>query len=391
MIFGTYITPLQGILIGAGVLCTLVAIGIFLMKIIPVARRRALGDRAADEPLPAKSPGASIIVYSVDGSERLETLLPALLGQKYNGEFEVIVVNEGDTQHVRDVVEPLQITHRNLYLTHTPDGARNLSRKKLSITLGIKAARYDITVLTGADAIIDSPAWLSLMMRNFTDGTDIVLGYAAPAPYDDRRAGCRTRSFDFVADSLEWLSAAVTGHPWRGTGYNIAYRRSTFFAAKGFSDHLNLRDGDDDIFVSRIATGENTAVELSLESIVEIPGENAPCAARQRISRRRFTESFIHHRHRMLLRTAGWLYLGGICAPSAAAAIAPYSPAVWTAAGVAAALWYGGGMVWIKARKALCGRRLLLTLPLLLATRPIRLMWRRIYALTHRSKRYTWE
>ena len=51
------------------------------------------------------------------------------------------MVNEGESAAVTDVVSTMQLTHRNLYLTCTPDGVRNLSRKKLAITLGIKATR----------------------------------------------------------------------------------------------------------------------------------------------------------------------------------------------------------------------------------------------------------
>ena len=58
------------------------------------------------------------------------------------------MVNEGESADVRDAVSMLRASHPNLYLTFTPEGVVNLSRKKLGITLGIKAARYDIAVLT---------------------------------------------------------------------------------------------------------------------------------------------------------------------------------------------------------------------------------------------------
>ncbi|MDE6289050.1 MAG: glycosyltransferase, partial [Muribaculaceae bacterium] len=225
------------------------------MKVRPVTRCRARCDKAASETAPMACVGASIIVYSVDEQDSLARLLPQLLAQDYDGEFEVIVVNEGDSAGVRDVVETLQTTHRNLYLTHTPDGARNLSRKKLALTLGIKAARYPVAVLTGATAILPGNRWLRAMMSHFSDSnhTGVVLGYACADPYEDTALGARTRSFDFVADSVMWLSDALKGRPWRGTEYNLAYRRELFFSSKGFSSNLNLRYGDDDIFVSRIA------------------------------------------------------------------------------------------------------------------------------------------
>lgn len=395
MIFGLDIIPVQAVLLEISLAATLVSLGVFLLKIMPVSRRRARCDEDAARAtaLRASREGASIIVYSVDEASRLEELLPQLLAQQYDAEYEVIVVNEGDSLQVTQLVADMQLQHRNLYLTHTPDGARNLSRKKLALTLGIKAARYPVVVLTAADAVIDSPHWLALMMSNFSPDShiEVVLGYACAAPYDDRAFGSRTRSFDFVADSAMWIADALAGHPWRGTEFNLAYRRELFFRSKGFSSNLNLRDGDDDIFISRVATASNTAVELAMESIVEVPGYNSPASARRRDIRRRFTRRFIRRRPRFLARLGWSCYTIALLLPLAAIAIPPYTPAS-IAAGVAVlCCWYPAGLVWRRAMTALCGRRLLFTLPFLAATRVPRQMLRCVFSRFRHAKRYTWE
>ena len=71
-------------------------------------------------------------------------------------------------------------------------------------------------VLTTAGSEIDSPLWLRSMTRHFSSdtSTEVVLGFAAAPPYDDRAMGARARSFDFVADSAAWVSplyAAIPG------------------------------------------------------------------------------------------------------------------------------------------------------------------------------------
>lgn len=384
---------IQSLLLGLSLLLTLVALTVFMLKVRPVTRCRARCDKAATEPAPMACVGASIIVYSVDEQDSLARLLPQLLGQDYDGEFEVIVVNEGDSVGVRDVVETLQTTHRNLYLTHTPDGARNLSRKKLALTLGIKAARYPVAVLTGATAILPGNRWLRAMMSHFSDSnhTGVVLGYACADPYEDTAVGARTRSFDFVADSVMWISDALKGRPWRGTEYNLAYRRELFFRSKGFSSNLNLRYGDDDIFVSRIATDANTAVELAEESIVEVPGAATRRASRERAARRRFTERFITRRPRLLATIGWWSYALALLCALAVAAFPPFS--LFTALAEAACLvvWFITGLTWRGAMTALRGRRLFLTLPFMAFSRPFRMILRTFYAQTHRGKRYTWE
>lgn len=388
------ITAMQTLLIAVSVVCSVIALLVFFVKTQPVVRCRKVCDRRADDPAEAREcPGVSVIVYSVDEPDRLQELLPMLLDQEYDGEYEVIVVNEGDSLRVRDVIEAMNTVHHNLYLTHTPDGARNLSRKKLALTLGIKAARYPVIAVTTADATIPSRRWLALMTEPM--GTDsrreVVLGYSTAPADDDNAPGARMRAFDNLADSTMWLSDALYGHPWRGTGQNLVYRRDLFFRSKGFSSHLNLRHGDDDIFVSRIATADNCAVQLAGESIVTVAGDNCPSAARLRQRRRRFTRRFISRRPRIVAQLGWWSYLTALAAAVAAAALPPYSTGAFIGAGIALTVWLPVSLVWRRAARALDSRMLLLTLPWLAATRPLRAIIQACMARLRHGKRYTWE
>jgi hypothetical protein len=56
---------------------------------------------------------------------------------------------------------------------------------------------------------------------------------------------------------------AIRGIPYMGVGRNLAYRRSLFFANKGYGAHNQLASGDDDLIVNGNATSDNTAVEFS--------------------------------------------------------------------------------------------------------------------------------
>jgi poly-beta-1,6-N-acetyl-D-glucosamine synthase len=66
--------------------------------------------------------------------------------------------------------------------------------------------------------------------------------------------------------ALQYLSFAVSGFPYMGVGRNIAYRKSFFNSTSGFTSHLHLFSGDDDLFVNENAGKQNTAVEFSQES-----------------------------------------------------------------------------------------------------------------------------
>lgn len=387
-------TPAALWLLFACFVCVLLLAAIYFFRVRNVVRYR----RAADSERPDKADAdylpASVVIYSQGDAENLTALLESVLGQDYPAAFEVIVVNEGESADVRDAVSMLRASHSNLYLTFTPEGVVNLSRKKLALTLGVKAARYDIVVLTTTAAVIESPLWLRRMMSRFDrDGkTEVVLGFSYVDPEEDEAFGRRKRAFDYVADSVRWLAVAVAGKPFRGTEYNIAYRKEAFMRNKGFARTLNLHYGDDDIFVSEIARKGNTEVELSEDSIVRLRHGNHPRIFGERVLRRLFTESFIRRRPRVLMPLVGWLQALGVLTGVGAAVIdwPNMQPAI-VAAVLIIIMAVLDIVVWRKAMIALKSRRLFLTLPWLSATYPLRRFGRRIRSRLGKQKKYTWD
>lgn len=183
--------------------------------------RRVTADSGRDDSVAADYvfPPMSVIVYSEDDAANLEVLLPQILDQDYPSPFEVIVVNDGAMDSTKDVIARLEQRYSNLYMTFTPQESRSLSRKKLAVTLGIKAAKYNVLLHTVGACQVPSDKWLRNMARHFDAHTDIVLGYAAPSEQEGiSHAWKRLHSFDQVRSAVEWLSWAIAGRPYRGTG-----------------------------------------------------------------------------------------------------------------------------------------------------------------------------
>lgn len=386
--------PLDGLISLAVALAALIALSlIYALRVNKVASAALRAGSLMPEKDDAEYEPVSVVVYSQADADALSELLPVLLSQDYPSPFEVVVVNEGESADVRDAVSLLRMSNPNLYLTFTPDGVRSLSRKKLALTLGVKAARYDVLVFVTTATVIGSDKWLSSMTSKFsrTSAVEVVLGYAAPVPGEDDAFGRRCRSFDYVADSVRWIAPALAGHPFRGTEFNLAYRKKVFLKNNGFARSLNLHSGDDDIFISEIAGAHNTAVELSLDSIVGIRHGNAPRVFRERVLRRCFTESFIRRRPRFLMPLTGWLQ----CVVAAAvvyAAIVSYPSVVALSAGavlmlatIAADIY-----VWRRVMKALRMDPLMLSLPWLSVSYPVRRFVRKLYSRFSHQKKYTW-
>lgn len=375
-------------------LCILLLAAIYFFRVRSVVKFRNKADTERPDIADSDYLPASVVVYSQGNADMLGELLKSLLSQNYPAAYEVIVVNDGESADVRDTVSMLRATHPNLYLTFTPEGVVNLSRKKLALTLGVKAARYDVVVLTTPAVEIRSDHWLRRIMGNFDkEGkTEVVLGFACIDPAEDEGLGCRRRAFDYVVDSCRWLGVAIAGKPFRGTEYNLAYRKVAFMRNKGFAQTLNLHSGDDDIFISEIAHRGNTVVELSDESIVRLRHGNHPRFFMERVLRRLFTERFIRRRPRLLTVLTGLLQLAAIGSGVAAAVIS--FPNMQPAAIAAVLVLFMLGLdiyIWRSAARALKSRMLLFTIPWLSITYPFRHTLRRVRSRFGRLKKYTWD
>lgn len=394
MYFSINILQLTIWLLAASLLCLIFTAVFYALRVRTVVQYRRKSDTERAEKPNSEYIPVSVVIYSQADAENLEEILRSVLTQDYPAAYEVIVVNEGEVTDVRDTVSMFRSKYPNLYLTYTPDGVVNLSRKKLALTLGIKAARYDVVILTTTAAIIPSPLWLRRMAHRFdnTSPTEVVLGFASinnPGEYTEP-AG-RAQTFDFTAGSIRWLAAALSGHPFRGTEYNLAYRRSLFLKNKGFARSLNLHFGDDDIFISEIADRTNTAVELSDDSIVTVRHGNNPRLFRESEVRHISTEQFIHRRPRILFPLSYILQPIAIAAAIVAACISLPNllPAI-VAALIIIAFMVFDITTWHAAAKALKMRNLLLSLPWLVWTHPIRRALAHARASIVKQKKYTW-
>lgn len=252
-------------------------------------------------------PPASVVVYvRPDDAEGLRRLLPVLVGQDYP-DYEIIVVSDGASDEICDIVSYYQGLCKNLYQTYVPESVYNVSRKKLGVTLGIKAAKYDVVVMTEACCCPTGEKWLQTIGRNFVEGVDVVLGYVRMSPAaKGKDSGYRI--FDRVVFALRYMSYAVLRHPYMGVGCNLAYRKSVFFANKGFSSTLNLHFGDDDLFVNEVATRNNTRVEISPDSlIVAYSADNCQTWDDMKL-RYDFTAKYLHTSSKLVFCIESWLH-----------------------------------------------------------------------------------
>ena len=204
-------------------------------------------------------PPVSVIICAQNEADNLAKYLPKVLEQKYDGGFQVIVVNDGSTDESSELLEKLSKQYDNLYATFLPMDAKYTSRKKMCLTVAIKAAKYEHLLFLDADCEPSSDKWIAEMMNNYVNGTDIVLGYSKRETKNNFLG--RLIRYDSVTNAMHFMGMAFRGDAYRGTGRNLSYKKSLFFNGKGFSNHLNLIAGEDSLFIQDVATKKNVRCE----------------------------------------------------------------------------------------------------------------------------------
>ena len=214
-------------------------------------------------------PGVSVIVCARNEETNLQDYLHTLLNQDYPT-FEVIVVDDGSEDNTHTILEQYSQQSHRLYHTFVPYGARVISSKKLALTIGIKAAHYNYILLTDADCRPESRNWIREMVNGFhKEETEIVLGFG---PYFEKKGVLnKLICYDTLFSGLQYMGMAKSGHPYMGVGRNLAYRKDTFFANKGFQGLLCERAGDDDLLINKIANGNNTNVICNPDALTWSP------------------------------------------------------------------------------------------------------------------------
>ena len=123
----------------------LVIIGVaFIHQIYFYLRYLRLGGKVTSKAdSDVQLPAVSVIVCAHNEYDNLQDYLSILLEQDYPC-YEVIVVDDSSEDGSDLLLERWSRQYGNLYHTFVPRGARVLSNKKLALTIGIKAAHYEI-------------------------------------------------------------------------------------------------------------------------------------------------------------------------------------------------------------------------------------------------------
>ena len=214
-----------------------------------------------------ESPGISIIITAKNEADNLLANLTLILEQDYPN-YQVVVVNNSSTDSTDDVLNELRSRYPSkLYTTYIPIDSETVNDKKLALTVGIKAAKHDILLFTEADTKPLTNKWVNEYAKEFAKGKDVVLG--ACQLKVGKGLFKKLIQYSNLMFGIKYLGMALIRKPYMGIERNMAYKKNLFFENKGFSSILNIEYGEDNLFINRIATRDNTSVVISPDSMVE--------------------------------------------------------------------------------------------------------------------------
>jgi len=207
----------------------------------------------------------SIVVCARDAYEQLTELIPMLLGQDYP-QFEVVVVNDCSDDETEEYLKDLERREPRIKPVQLRQHLNFFNGKKFPLSMGIKSASYDLMVLTDFDCMPTSEQWLRSVVSCYDYDTEVVIGYARLR--DTGGLLNRLMRFENLQNGMMYLSSALAGKPYMGVGKNLSYRQRLFFENKGFTSHYGKNAGEDDLFISQVATKKNTKVQVDDENTI---------------------------------------------------------------------------------------------------------------------------
>lgn len=262
----------------------------------------------------------SVVLAARNEAENLQKFLPLLLGQDYP-DFEVVVVNHCSFDETADVLKDFQTKYERLKVVSIEEQEKYPTGKKFALTLGIKAAKNNILLLTDADCYPATNQWIRLMQRNYVDKTEIVLGFGA-VEYEPTLLNFFVQ-YDTVRTALEYLGRAIIHEPYIGIGRNLSYLRTLFFFHKGYVSHIKHPSGDDSLFINQAANKSNTRVCIEKDSFMYTTPKKTWREWQRQKSRHQSSGRFLKVKHLNGLVFSSLIHL--LYVPTVALAVFAYS------------------------------------------------------------------
>jgi glycosyltransferase involved in cell wall biosynthesis len=235
---------------------------VFLRYIIKLLAHKAENQTLDSQP-------ASVVICAHNEIANLKKHLPGVLAQSHP-QHEVIIVDDRSHDESYEWLLEQKATYPHLKVVRIDEVPSHINNKKYALSIGIKAAKYPIVVLTDADCEVASAEWLDRMSQSLVGEKELSLG--ASLYHKEASFLNLFIRFETYQTAVLYLSRALAAKAYMGVGRNLAYKKAIFLNNKGFNGYQGITGGDDDLFINKHASATNTAVVISsLASTYSVP------------------------------------------------------------------------------------------------------------------------
>lgn len=224
----------------------------------------------------------------------LKNNLKVLLNQNTKA-FNILIIDDGSSDGTYSWLQELKASNDHLHVKRFEHSVG----KKHALHNSIPVEEPAYLVFTDGDCACSSSEWLNLMLSAFGENHEVVLGYA---PMNKKRTWISLFArYETFLTALQYFSYALAGNPYMGVGRNLAYITDILKSTDGFSSHLDLLSGDDDLTVNAVAKKNNVGIQTDPKSFMySDPPENLRAFVRQK-SRHITTSVRYKMKHQILL------------------------------------------------------------------------------------------
>lgn len=211
----------------------------------------------------------SIIICSKNQAHYLEKNLPAFLNQDFT-EYEVIVVDNGSVDDTEDVLIRLKNQFKHLRSTKIPIDEKFKHNKKLAITIGVKAAKYNQILHINPNSYPKTKEWL----RNTANLAHDKL-YNSYSNFEFQKGFLYNFfRYDILKQSVKISSFTTSQKLYAGNSFNMSFQKSKFLENKGYAGNAHFEAGYDHILCNDLAKKSDYIYSTNPSTKITIDSKN---------------------------------------------------------------------------------------------------------------------
>ena len=211
-------------------------------------------------------PSLTIVVAARNEEAVLEGCLEALKKQDYEGEWEVVLVDDRSEDGTAAIGAAWMNQWDRLRTVRAPDKPTFACPKKSALAVGIALAKGKILLFTDADCRPPSD-WARRTAACFMPDVGLVAGHAHTL--EGTSLIQRVLSVENSAVGALGAGSFAQGRPLSCTGRNLAYRKSVYESVGGFAPIGHMMGGDDVYFMRLVAKARLWKMVWNPDVIVE--------------------------------------------------------------------------------------------------------------------------